>query len=74
MCQHGYYISNQIKSHCRGGPAASLLYLGDNLTKPKYQWVFSLIRLILKNLVLNKDPGRGACILDTWAKALTTLG
>ena len=28
--------SNQIKSHCRGGPAASLRYPGDELTKPEW--------------------------------------
>ena len=32
--------SNQIKSHCRCGPAASLRYPGDDLTKPEYQWGF----------------------------------
>ena len=32
--------SNQIKSHCRGGPAASLRYPDGDLTKPEYQWGF----------------------------------
>ena len=29
--------SNQIKSHCRCGPAASFQCPGDDLTKPEYQ-------------------------------------
>ena len=39
---YNIYNVYQIKSHCRGGPAASLQHPGDDLMKPEYQWGFSV--------------------------------
>ena len=41
------FRSNQIKSHCRGGPAASIRYPGDDLTKPEYFMLFKFDVLLL---------------------------